>query len=244
MNKKATLLIKNLEAIYSMDPKRGQDGIVYHAYIAIHHDQILKIDQTLDPSIIDKDTRIIDARGHFAIPAFIEAKGNIEDVDSIPQALQTYHERMNYFHHGILTIAHIHIQNELVETEVVPYKEHASYPLVDMNAVLVDHKKFTKKQFCITTYDAMMKNHDSLLIARMLYRKYHTDAMTLLKAMSLYPARRLGLSKLGMLKEGFQADFLLCQGKALDDLFSSFDGKGFDQVIKRGIRVFPSILRS
>ena len=244
MNKKATLLIKNLEAIYTMDVHNGVDVIYHHACIAIHHDKILQISEKFDQTLMDKDTRIIDARGHFAIPAFIEAKGKITKNENYPLALQQYLNHSDYFKHGIVTIALSDQKKCYVETEIVPYREHASYPIVDARQIFCNRQKFTKKQFCISTYHEHTNIHDGLLLARLLYTTYALNEMILTKAMTRYPAKRLGLCKQGYLKKGMQADILLCKGKELYQLFDTFDYRGFDQIIKKGIRVYPSVIRS
>ena len=43
MKKHATLLIKNLRHIYTMEEKEGNPYVLSKGYIAIHHDEILAI---------------------------------------------------------------------------------------------------------------------------------------------------------------------------------------------------------
>ena len=45
MKKKATLLITNLEKIYTMQTIKQKDVIYSHAYLAMHHDVILEISE-------------------------------------------------------------------------------------------------------------------------------------------------------------------------------------------------------
>ena len=74
MKKRATLLIINLEKIYTMDMVNKHPLVFQHAFIAIHHERILAVGCGSWREYADKDTRILDGRGHIAVPGFIGCK--------------------------------------------------------------------------------------------------------------------------------------------------------------------------
>ena len=66
---KATLIIKNIESLYTCD----KDFTVYkHAFIACHHDKIIDLGVHDYKKWIDSATRVLDACGETVIPAFID----------------------------------------------------------------------------------------------------------------------------------------------------------------------------
>ena len=94
MKKKATLLITNLEKIYTMQTIKQKDVIYSHAYLAMHHDVILEIGEGSYTHLLDKDTQILEGRSHFAIPAFIETEDvyKRQEVLDPNQDLTIYHQ--------------------------------------------------------------------------------------------------------------------------------------------------------
>ena len=58
--KHATLLIINLERVYTMDKVNGLPVVFQHAFIAVHHDKILAVGCGHWQEYADKDTRILD----------------------------------------------------------------------------------------------------------------------------------------------------------------------------------------
>ena len=77
MKKRATLLIINLEKIYTMDMVNKHPLVFQHAFIAIHHERILAVGCGSWREYADKDTRILDGRGHIAVPGFIEVEAQL-----------------------------------------------------------------------------------------------------------------------------------------------------------------------
>ncbi|MCR0384751.1 imidazolonepropionase, partial [[Clostridium] innocuum] len=77
MKKQATLLIINLEKIYTMDSVNKHPLVFQHAFIAIHHERILAVGCGSWQEYADKDTRILDGRGHIAVPGFIEVAAQL-----------------------------------------------------------------------------------------------------------------------------------------------------------------------
>ena len=103
MKKYATLLIKNLRHIYTMEEKEGKPYVLSKGYIAIHHDEILAIGRGGYQSFVDKDTRIVDACNHIAIPAFIEPDARFV-MQKGSHVLELHAFLMRYMRHGTLTI--------------------------------------------------------------------------------------------------------------------------------------------
>ena len=68
---KATLLIKNIENLYTCDKNFT---ILHHAFIACHHDKIIEINTGSYKEWLDPATRVIDAQGECVVPAFIDCQ--------------------------------------------------------------------------------------------------------------------------------------------------------------------------
>ena len=244
MNKKATLLIKNLEAIYTMEKNHQQDLVYQKGYIAIHHDTILKIGTDDYQSLLDKDTRVLDARGHFAIPAFVEVMGNEVAPSSYGYELSLYHLAMEYFSHGVLTIGMKHCKKEYLEVDFVPNIVKAPKDTLLADCIIKGSVKRVQKQFYLSTKANTTILYDPLLLARLLYAQKKIDPMDMLRAMTCNPAKQLGLTNIGYLKKGMQADILICKGEQIQSLFCEFSSHSIDQIIKRGIRIYPFVIRS
>lgn len=239
MKKKATLLIKNIEKIYTLHNSR----IYKHAFLAIHHEFIIGIGTDHYQSFIDKDTRIIDAREHFVIPAFIEinAEYPITDQWNKPHVYASF--RNECMRHGILTLAMNH-NAKYVEVDIVKKELKRQFTIVGLAEVLNQEKNTYIKPFCISTKDSLLHVTSPLLLAQMLYRKYNVHPIQLIKAMTLYPAKMLGLEKLGTIQIGNQADLVICRGNDISCLFHEFSDQNITQIIKKGVRIYPYLLRS
>ncbi len=64
---KATLIIKNIENLYTCDENFT---VISHAFIAIHHDTIVDYGVHSFKPWLDESTRVIDARGEVVCPGF------------------------------------------------------------------------------------------------------------------------------------------------------------------------------
>ena len=73
---KATLLIKNIENLYTCSE---DDIILKNAFVAMHHDRIIDMGVHDPKEWIDDATRVIDARGECVVPAFIDCHFNTPD---------------------------------------------------------------------------------------------------------------------------------------------------------------------
>ena len=236
--KKATLLIINLEKVYTMKVKKQQDVILNNAYLAIHHDQILALGNDDYHVWMDKDTRVIDAKGCIALPGFIDVAADFSS--SYRWQEQAY--RYDLMRNGVLTIA-MKDTKTYFEIDFVKQRE-MKYPILYGKEIMMMKKFKGRKQFCISGYDSTFDLSNPLLLAQILHIKFQVDALTLVKALTYYPAKALLLKTVGVLDVHKQADILLCKG---DDICCLFDGIKQDkivQVIKRGIRIYPFVLIS
>lgn len=244
MERKATLLIKNLEKIYTLQVVNKEDVILEHAYLAIHHDSIFDMGVGDYQHLIDKDTRILDGNNHYAIPAFIECHAQF------PLKEMERHEKRKYlmdaFYHGILNINLIE-ENKLEDSSIyytmhcVPL-ETMNYPVLPVKQHIAKKESIVNKQFCLSSYDASFSGMNMIMLAQTIALCEQLDALTLLKAMTLYPARNLNLYDVGVLSVGKQADILLIHGKEIESLFDGFHEDYITQIIKKGVRLFPSLL--
>ena len=241
MKKKATLLITNLEKIYTMQTIKQKDVIYSHAYLAMHHDVILEIGEGSYTHLLDKDTRILEGRSHFAIPAFIETDAVYPACDEWNKTRKLQEYRMQYMQHGVLTMAMDSHAQSFLEMDIVP-KQALTYPILYGNAIIKASTKYTKKRFCISTRDNHFITQDPLLLAQLLHIKQGMDALLLLKALTCYPAKALQLPHVGVLKKGKQADILICHGNSLSHLFQGLYENHITQIVKKGVRIYPNLL--
>lgn len=239
MGKKATLLIKNIEKIYTLK----KDIIYEHAFLAIHHEMIIGIGKNNYESFVDKDTRIIDARGHFVIPGFIEVEASYPNVEQWNKNYMYASFRNEYMRHGVLTLA-MDTDDKFLEVDIVKKKINKRYNIVYLEDILNKKKVVNTKSFCISTKDTTLHISNILSLAQLLYKKQKVEPIQLIKAMTLYPAKMLGLEKIGTIEVGNQADLLICLGNDITCLFKDLDDQKITQIIKKGVRIYPYLLIS
>lgn len=250
MKKYATLLIQHMENMYTMEK---QDVILSHGFLAIHHDIILACGEGDGAKYIDKDTRIIEGRGHIVIPGFCDVDVTLCDADTthasgdqIRHMLQCSHLLMK---HGTLignqTRPFSKQEESYLEVFAYPHmfdayhQKNLPYPvLYPFQTTPLDEKK----PFCISCGYPKQNVLDQLLCAKWMYHQYHLNALTILKACTIYPAQALSLQGFGQIKKGAIANVLILQGSTLEEVFSRIHGEEHMQVIKAGTRIFPSIL--
>lgn len=241
MKKYATLLIKNIDKIYTMRKNQGEYEVLSNAYIAIHHDEIMAIDTNDYHKYVESDTRIIDGRGHICVPGFIELDMKLPK-SCIRDAFRLQMEAcMKQTKHGSLTLQcddFCDVLENQVQFECVKNKKNQSaiiYPFIDCTDL--------KVPFCISgasTYGMQTQ----LMAAQLLYLQQKCDSFTLLKALTIWPAKALKRKDIGTIHVRGQADVILFGCRDLDSIFSILGNDYVSQVIKKGIRVFPNILIS
>lgn len=246
MKKKATLLIKNIERIYTMKELNGKQLVLRHAYIAIHHEEIIAMACGDFSSYIDKDTRILDGRSHIAIPGFIEADTTLPAFEAFEEVRKQLECLMHYMHHGTLSVRvkdiHAQLKKHYAFEILEDTLENSRYPVVYGISTIQQNKRIAAKNFCISSYAAGYEVYSQLAVAQMLQIRYNIDAWRLLKALTIHPAKRLGLKKCGRLDVGMQADILLLSCENIQALFHMIGNEHIAHIIKKGVRVFPNLL--
>jgi len=243
MKKKATLLIRHIERIYTMSP--DVSSWIAHGYIAVHHDRILAIHQGDGREYVDKDTRIVEGGSHIACPGFIDVTmGNLmKDVD-IPQL---YERSARLLKHGTTIV------NCQADTDEKMQSLFASPATIDCmhrklkrGYAIVTPFQNERKQvrlFCIGTRYPQFDCLDQLLCAKW-YALRHPDAdpLRILAACTLFPAQCLSLRDAGVLKIGAKANILLMEGACISQVLYRLHGDESMQVIKDGVRLYPTLL--
>lgn len=248
MEKKATLVIKNLEHVYTMQELEGKPVIFQNAFIAIHHECIMEIGKGDFLHLCDKDTRVIDGRGHCALPAFIECKANVPCGMNRGEQLRIYNEiLMKYMRHGTLTIQ-MPAAFESIDCvfnyhydTVYEHEVHNKYPVLTMRDVVSSHKP-EGEAFCISAYDAQYRSSNPLLVAQFMAMRFAYPVLQLLKALTIYPAMHLNLTRVGSLASGMQADIIIMNAHNLEDVFHNLEPDKVTQIIKKGVRIYPNVL--
>lgn len=240
--KKATLLIRNIEKIYTMQRKKGEDVIYTHGAIAFHHDEILYVGEDDGSRYIDSDTRIIDGTNQIAFPAFIECNIDV-NYSSFDEERKLREKLYLASKKGVLTYGCKQLSSNIQDVYwKLTSLQNMKYPLCSVKEVVVSSKKWKKKRFCISSASSIMKGEDQLLMARLLHLHSQTDAMTLLKALTLYPSRCLKGVNTGVLEKGRQGDVLLVYGNHINEVFSVMEECHFSHIIKSGVHIFPNLI--
>lgn len=114
----------------------------------MHHDVILEIGEGSYTHLLDKDTRILEGRSHFAIPAFIETDAVYPACDEWNKTRKLQEYRMQYMQHGVLTMAMDSHAQSFLEMDIVP-KQALTYPILYGNAIIKASTKYTKNGFVL-----------------------------------------------------------------------------------------------
>lgn len=242
MHKKATLLITHIYKLYTAKEINHRKIILQDAYVGVFHDTIIAVGTHDYSHLIDKDTRVIDAAGHIMVPGFIEVDMEVKKMQRFDEARLLHECAYSYMKHGVTTMQ-IKEPAPVWQQPFYAYdmlwdiavKHH--YPIVKIEDVL--QKKIRCQRFCIS---ASHQSYDPLQTAQLLYLKEHMDPYVLLKALTWYPAKRLGLQKVGTIDSGMIADLLLINAHDLPSMFSTLSQGMIFQVIKKGVRIYPNVV--
>lgn len=248
--KKATLLIQHLENIYTMTPSYFSS--IQQGFIAIHHDEILQVGIGEGWEYVDKDTRILEARSHIAIPAFIDVNCALPQlqIDQIGESLRKLSEQSEQLmRHGTL-IANVHLDNttapllqQFSSPVYVDYVDIAMKKGYVSIAPLLTDRSNKAKRFCISSGYPSVDCLDQWLCMK-LYATAHPDIepLQILASSTIQSAKALGLSRVGMLKPKAKANILILEGASFEELCRRFHGDDAMQVIKDGVRRYPYVL--
>lgn len=238
---KATLLIKNIENLYTCSE---DDTILKNAFVAMHHDRIIDMGVHDPKEWIDDATRVIDARGECVVPAFIDCHFNTPDdrLDGDRMRKESdalYLMRMN----GILTLISRDPQmrrRELFQ-EVVISRHIPKIPIIQG----VPQEPVEPPILLSCAMNSLPhKMYSMQLLAFFLHVYCGIGAYCLLKAMTCNPAREYGLKELGEIRIGFQGDLLVINKPTIEAYFSEVGVQTIHRMIKAGIQFFPYIMRS
>lgn len=240
MKKKATLLLQHLETIYPMVFPFEQ--VIHHGYIAIHHDEILSLGNGEGKEWIDKDTRILEGRGHIAFPGFIDVDVCLFDSMAVNEWIQLYEMGNQLLKNGTMIIGTKvldEIKRSCLCVDAVEKTNH-HYPIVHP----LNPKEITKsyRRFCISA-NSIVDCTNQLQCAK-LYALWHPDVSEtqILAACCVYPARALRLPHVGQLKPSWKANVLMSEGRTFSDVLQCWHKADSLQVIKDGVRIYPYLL--
>ncbi|MBP3853204.1 MAG: hypothetical protein J6D18_01395, partial [Erysipelotrichaceae bacterium] len=128
---KATLLIKNIENLYTCD---RHFSVIQHAFVAMHHNRIIdfgvhSFDKWLDPATV-----VIDARGEIVVPAFIDC--NYSGFSHVRMGDQLRQDGSALFamqQNGILTLlaTQAAMQRQELTQDVFVQKNPATLPIIE-----------------------------------------------------------------------------------------------------------------
>lgn len=265
----ATLILINIENLYSMDKEIGHDGILPHAFLAIHHDRILKIGTGHYHKFIDKDTRIIDATGMIVVPGFIDCNCSlyptlpayVDQTIDVLEKITKYDSEANMVRgleeicyrmlkHGVTTIGYedtclskkyIGLLSKNYRYELIHHKIDQQKCCCPSN--IMTRQRSMKGMFISCAYHPVHSPYlDLLALSKFATMLHHYDAYELLEAMTITPSLQLNAVNVGVLKAGYQADIVLLRGYDIKKVFVNDLYDSIAGVIKRGVHIFPKLI--
>ena len=163
---KATLLIKNIENLYTCDKNFT---ILHRAFIACHHDKIIEINTGSYKEWLDPATRVIDAQGECVVPAFIDCQfksfTHVRLGDQLRQDINAlYAMRQN----GILTLIcdNPNSQRMKLEQDVFYKKNQPKLPVLHRLNELNDKIKKMGGEVVGINTDTLDDNQDGIKEAK------------------------------------------------------------------------------
>ena len=244
---KATLLIRHIHQLYTMEERHGKPIIYEDAFIAVHHDFIMALGRGQGRKYCDKDTKIIDAYGCCVVPGFIDAQYHFLKAETI----------IKYRDHDLLMRCRQHLcameaggvtgiglpayADETINARMMRVYESMSQ-LREMT--LVPYKSPINSDSIISVgTDADI--NDLFLMAKMEMRTQNYSEFEVLKRITVNPAKQLGLDDLrGKLAVDYQADFVVLQAPSLQLAFASLAPSCVSQVYRDGISIWKGRLHN
>lgn len=242
MHKTATLLITHIHKLYTGKEINHHRIVLQDAYVGVFHDTIIAVGTNDYSHLIDKDTRVIDATGHIMVPGLIEINMEVKTMQRFDEARILHEYAFSYMKHGVTTMQiskpapvwhYPFYAYDIVWN--IPVSDQ--YPMITIDSILNQRIKY--RRFCIS---ASYESCDPLHTAQLLYLKEQIDPYILLKALTWYPAKSLGLRRLGMIDSGMIADMLLINAHDLTSMFATLSEGLIFQVIKKGVRIYPNVI--
>lgn len=249
---KATLLIRHIHGLYTMEEMDGEPILYRDAFLAVHHDFIMAVGNGDGSAYCDKDTQIIDAYGACVVPGFIDA--GFRFLSSKTAAHSTDHELLMQARKvlgamtagGTTTIGLCRYEDALLQKRMSKVYESLrklqEVTLIDVSAhsdaVIIQKNQFLNKAsdqpFCISA-GTLGTINDLFLAAKLYYQRTHQDIYEIVKAITVHPAHALQIEHTrGILKADRQADFVMLQSPDLKTAFSALAPSAISRVYRDG----------
>lgn len=235
---KATLLIKNIENLYTCDKNFT---ILNHAFIACHHDKIIEINTGSYKEWLDPATRVIDAQGECVVPAFIDCQfksfTHVRLGDQLRQDINAlYAMRQN----GILTLIcdNPNTQRMKLDQDVFYKKNQSELPVLHR---LSELKNEIPETFLMSCGFGLPNSYVYSMapISYILFQTHRVCSRKLLESMTSLPAKEFGLSDRGSIEIGKMADLLVLQVTTIEHYFQTLGRPLIHRMIKNGIQFYP-----
>lgn len=235
---KATLLIKNIENLYTCDKNFT---ILNHAFIACHHDKIIEINTGSYKEWLDPATRVIDAQGECVVPAFIDCQfksfTHVCLGDQLRQDINAlYAMRQN----GILTLIcdNPNTQRMKLDQDVFYKKNQSELPVLHR---LSELKNEIPETFLMSCGFGLPNSYVYSMapISYVLFQTHRVCSRKLLESMTSLPAKEFGLSDRGSIEIGKTADLLVLQVTTIEHYFQTLGRPLIHRMIKNGIQFYP-----
>lgn len=235
---KATLLIKNIENLYTCD---SHFTILHHAFIACHHEKIIEINTGSYKKWLDPATRVIDAQGECVIPAFIDCHfksfSHVRLGDQLRQDINAlYAMRQN----GILTLIcdNPNSQRMKLDQDVFFSRKKTQIPILEK---WKDLEQGIPSSFLMSCGFGSPNSYVYSMapMSYVLFQNHSIPSRTLLESMTCLPAKEFGLHNRGSIEIGKIADLLVLQVTTIEHYFQTLGRPLIHRMIKNGIQFYP-----
>lgn len=239
---KATLLIKNIASLYTCN---SNFKVFHNAFLAMHHDKIIDLGEHDYEGWLDDATRIIDAGGECVIPAFLDPAFNIDEFINPADLARIENEALSIMKkNGILSLfsANPDLQRSSIEQQVLVNRYKIDWPVISS---LGDYIKEKPKKFVLSCgFDFTRHRVYSMQpLASFLHSYCKVSAKDLLLSMTAYSAKQVHFQGRGVLKKGAVADLLILRCPYIEIYFETIGDNLIHREIKKGVPIFPYIIR-
>lgn len=234
---KATLIIKNIENLYTCDK---DFTVLSHCFIALHHDKIIDISTGSFTQWLDPATAVIDARGECVVPGFIDCsyKGffHVRLGDQLREDHSAlYAMKMN----GILTLCtdQFRLQRRDLTQDVFYSKKVTKLPVLETQMFMEKPQPpflmscgFGKPNSYVYSFQPMIYQ---------LFNGWNMPSQPLLEAITSLAAKEYGLADRGSIEVGKLGDLLVLQVPTIEHYFQTLGRPLIHRMIKNGIPFYP-----
>ena len=236
---KATLLIKNIENLYTCDK---DFSIIQHAFLAIHHDKIIDFGVHSYEKWMDPATVVIDARGETVVPGFIDCNyGGFSHVRMGDQLRQDGSALFAMQQNGILTLLTKEpaMQRHELTQDVFVRKNDPSIPIIENRK---EYHKQKPEEFILSCGFGRPGSYIYSFqpLSYMLFNEHQISSQILLQAVTSNPAKEFHLKDRGSIEIGKNADLLVLQVPTIDHYYQTLGRPLIHRMIKNGIQFYPN----